>query len=97
MDAAKEKFYDTFLQYAIISSALIALCTGYYTWSFKRMIITYAVGVFFTMLVVVPDWEFFTKRHFSEWIEPMASDEDSRKLQKARFPILKKTTKYAKR
>lgn len=95
--AAKERLENAFLQYAIVASAIAALCTGYFSWSLKRMVLVYVGGVFLAMLVVVPDWDFFTKRHCSEWIEPMASDEESRKLQRARFPILKKTPKYAKR
>lgn len=95
--AAKERLENAFLQYAIVASAITALCTGYFTWSLKRMVLVYVGGVFLAMLVVVPDWDFFTKRPCSEWIEPMASDEESRKLQKDRFPILRKTPKYAKR
>lgn len=91
------KFLDAFLQYGLISSALIALCIGYITGSVKRMVVAHAIGVFLSMVIVVPDWQFFTERHFSEWIEPMAADQESRELQRERFPLLKKTTKYSKR
>lgn len=97
MNQSSQNFQDAFLQYAILGSAIAALCTGYYTWSFKKLLIVYLSGVFLAMLVVVPDWEYFTKRPVGEWIEPMASDEESRNLQRTRFPILKKTAKYAKR
>lgn len=85
-----------FLQYSLIVSALIAGVVGYYTWSFKRMIVTYGVGVFFALLVAVPDWEFF-KRHPWEWCIPMASDPQSAMAQKARFEILNNSPKYAQR
>ncbi|MCO5571853.1 hypothetical protein L7F22_025601 [Adiantum nelumboides] len=97
MEQTSQKFQDTYLQYIIFGSAIAAIFTGFFTWSLKRMFIVYVGGVLLGMLVVIPDWEYFTKRHFTEWIEPMASDEESRKLQRARFPILKKTAKYAKR
>lgn len=93
----KEKFANAVLQYGVVTSAIVALCTGYITWSFKYMVLVYGGAVFLVMLVVVPDWDFFTKRPCSEWIEPMAADEESRKLQKVRFPLLRKTPKYAKR
>eukprot|EP00249_Psilotum_nudum_P005532 c18973_g1_i2 orf=137-511(+) len=96
MGPQNEAFRDVFMQYALITSAVVAVMTGYYMWSFKKMVIAYGVGVFLTMLVVVPDWAYF-KRPPSEWIEPMASDPQSRMLQKARFPLLKKTPKYIQR
>lgn len=85
-----------FLQYSLIVSALIAGVVGYYSWSFKRMIITYGVGVFFALLVAVPDWEFF-KRHPTEWRFPMASDPQSAMAQNARFEILNNSPKYPQR
>eukprot|EP00250_Pteridium_aquilinum_P002325 c12522_g1_i1 orf=408-803(-) len=97
MDQSSQKFQDTFLQYSVLASAAAALCMGAYAWSFKWMLIVYVAGVFLGMLVVVPDWDYFIKRPVRDWIEPMASDEESRKLQKERFLILKKTSKYAKR
>ncbi|KAH7283420.1 hypothetical protein KP509_34G006800 [Ceratopteris richardii] len=97
MEPTSQRTQDKYLQYILFSSAIAAICAGVYTWSLKRMFIVYVGGVLFGMLFVVPDWEYFTSRHFTEWIEPMPADEESRRLQRSRFPILKKTSKYAKR
>ncbi|KAH7439609.1 hypothetical protein KP509_04G068400 [Ceratopteris richardii] len=96
-EPTSQRFQDTHLQYILLASATVAILTGFYTCSLKRMLITYVGAVFLGMLVVIPDWEYFTSRHFTEWIEPMPFDAESRKLQKSLFPTLKKTTKYAKR
>lgn len=97
MGCWNQEFLDRFLQYSIIASAVVALGIGYCTWSLKSVVIVYAIGVCFAMLVVVPDWLYFTKRPLWEWFAPMAADKSSKVLQQARFPILKKTAKYAER
>ncbi|MCO5571591.1 hypothetical protein L7F22_025336 [Adiantum nelumboides] len=86
MEQTSQKFQDTYLQYIIFGSAIAAICTGFFTWSFKRMFIVYVGGVLLGMLVVIPDWEYFTKRHFTEWIEPMASDERAGSCRGQGFP-----------
>uniref|UniRef100_A0A0D6R1T2 Uncharacterized protein n=1 Tax=Araucaria cunninghamii TaxID=56994 RepID=A0A0D6R1T2_ARACU len=87
---------EQLFQYSLIISAVGAALGGYYTSSFKNMIVTYGVGVFCSMMVVIPDWAFF-RRPPSEWCFPMASDKDSALAQKGRFQILNSTPKYAQR
>ncbi|GLJ11879.1 hypothetical protein SUGI_0179140 [Cryptomeria japonica] len=84
------------LQYSLIISALAAVLWGYYTWSFKKMVVTYAMGVLCTLVVIIPDWTFFA-RHPSEWGFPMPSDKQSAIAQKARFHALNHSLKYAQR
>eukprot|EP01018_Ginkgo_biloba_P005034 Gb_13119 [translate_table: standard] len=91
-----QNYLEKFLPYSLIASALIAGVYGYYTWSFKKTVVTYGMGVFLALVVVVPDWAFF-KRHPSEWCIPVASDPQSAAAQKVRFEILNKTPEYAER
>lgn len=95
-DGILQGVLEKFFQYSMILSALAAFIWGYYTWSFKKMIVTYIVGVLCSMLVVIPDWAFF-KRPPSEWGYPMPTDKDSAIAQKARFQILNKTPNSTQR
>ena len=56
-----------------ILGSLLGVLIGYVLGSFQLMAIINAVGLAFTLLLVVPDWPWFS-RHPLEWLPPLKGD-----------------------
>ncbi|KAH9298442.1 hypothetical protein KI387_030124, partial [Taxus chinensis] len=91
-----EALSEQCLQYSLILSAVCAALCGYYTWSFKTMLVTYATCLLCSLLLLIPDWSFFT-RHPSHWGFPMASDKQTAIAHKPTFQFLNNSSNYAQR
>ncbi|RZC87723.1 hypothetical protein C5167_028176 [Papaver somniferum] len=78
---------DAVLRSSLICLGAIIFFIGFYTYSFKKMIVTYIFGLFAIAGIILPDWEFFD-RDFSEWTSPMPADAiDSNSSEPKRFKI----------
>ncbi|MQL80061.1 hypothetical protein Taro_012499 [Colocasia esculenta] len=67
---------ETVLRRSLVCLGAAVCLVGLSTFSFKKMIATYAFGILAICGVVLPDWEFFD-RDFSEWFSPMPADRPS--------------------
>ncbi|XVE95306.1 hypothetical protein REPUB_Repub02eG0085000 [Reevesia pubescens] len=65
---------DAALRPAIVWLAVIIVVVGIFTLSLKKMIITYAFGMFGIAGILLPDWDFFD-RDFSRWCDPVTAEE----------------------
>ncbi|OUZ99348.1 Microsomal signal peptidase 12kDa subunit [Macleaya cordata] len=64
---------DAILRSSLICLGVLVLVIGFYTYSFKKMFVTYVFGLFAIAGALLPDWEFFD-RDFSQWTSPMPAD-----------------------
>lgn len=65
---------DVALRSALVWLAAVVVVVGICTFSFKKMIATYAVGILGISGLLLPDWGHFD-RDFSRWSSPVASHE----------------------
>ncbi|KAA0038711.1 hypothetical protein IC582_007088 [Cucumis melo] len=65
---------DAALNSSLVILALAIVLVGITTYSFKKMAVTYFVGVFAIAGVLLPDWCFFD-RDFSRWTSPVTEEE----------------------
>ncbi|CDP01058.1 unnamed protein product [Coffea canephora] len=65
---------DAVFRSALAWLAAMVLLVGLCTQSFKKMLVTYILGMFAISGVLLPDWEFFDRR-FSQWRTPLTVDE----------------------
>ncbi|XP_019054759.1 PREDICTED: signal peptidase complex-like protein DTM1 isoform X2 [Nelumbo nucifera] len=61
---------DAVLRSSLLYLGIIVLLIGIFTYSFKKMMVTYFFGLFAISGVLLPDWEFFD-RDFSQWFCPV--------------------------
>ncbi|KAJ4793633.1 Signal peptidase complex-like protein DTM1 [Rhynchospora pubera] len=61
---------DEALQRSLVGLAVVMVLVGIATLSFKKVLATYAFGLFAVAGILLPDWEFFD-RDFSQWFTPM--------------------------
>ncbi|CAK9325606.1 unnamed protein product [Citrullus colocynthis] len=65
---------DAALNFSLVFLAAAVVLVGITTYSFKKMAVTYFVGVFAIAGVLLPDWCFFD-RDFSRWTSPVTEEE----------------------
>ncbi|XVF39515.1 hypothetical protein PTKIN_Ptkin01aG0040900 [Pterospermum kingtungense] len=65
---------DAALRSAIVWLAVMIVFVGIFTFSLKKMMITYAFGMVGIAGVLLPDWDFFD-RDFSRWFYPVTAEE----------------------
>ncbi|KAK1314260.1 hypothetical protein QJS10_CPA06g02066 [Acorus calamus] len=65
---------DDALRSSLVSLGAVIVLIGICTFSFKKMFVTYAFGLFAIAGLVLPDWEFFD-RDVSQWFSPMPFDD----------------------
>ncbi|KAM7257861.1 hypothetical protein ACFE04_013602 [Oxalis oulophora] len=53
---------------------MLIVVVGIWTWSLKKMMVTYVVGMLLICGLLLPDWDFFD-RHYSRWCFPITSQE----------------------
>ncbi|KAF3445826.1 hypothetical protein FNV43_RR11697 [Rhamnella rubrinervis] len=70
---------DTALRSALVWLAVVVVVVGICTFSFKKMMATYVVGVLGISGVLLPDWGYFD-RDFSRWTTPVAAHERVSKI-----------------
>ena len=61
---------DGALRSCLVTLGALVLLVGISTFSFKKMIATYAFGLLGIAGLLLPDWEFFD-RDYKEWFSPM--------------------------
>ncbi|KAL9265609.1 Signal peptidase complex-like protein [Drosera capensis] len=62
------------LRTSLVWLAVIILIVGISTYSFKKMMVTYFVGMLGIAGVLLPDWDYFD-RDVSEWCQPITVEE----------------------
>ncbi|KAK6940158.1 Signal peptidase complex subunit 1 [Dillenia turbinata] len=67
---------DATLRSTLVWLAVVVVCVGICTHSFKKMMATYALGMFGIAGFLLPDWDFFD-RPVSRWTYPLSIDEAS--------------------
>ncbi|XP_022766390.1 signal peptidase complex-like protein DTM1 [Durio zibethinus] len=65
---------DAALRSAIVWLAVVIVLVGIFTFSLKKMVITYAFGMVGIAGILLPDWDYFD-RDFSRWCYPFTADE----------------------
>ncbi|XP_057440079.1 signal peptidase complex-like protein DTM1 [Lotus japonicus] len=65
---------DAALRTSLLWLAALILVVGICTNSFKKMMVTYVLGVAGIGGVLLPDWDYFN-RDFSRWPYPVTSEE----------------------
>ncbi|XP_010267769.1 PREDICTED: signal peptidase complex-like protein DTM1 [Nelumbo nucifera] len=65
---------DAVLRSSLLFLGAVVLLVGAFTYSFKKMIVTYFSGLFAIAGLLLPDWEFFD-RDFSQWFYPMTTEQ----------------------
>ncbi|XP_077213170.1 peptidase [Tasmannia lanceolata] len=70
---------DAVLRSCLVSLGAVMVVVGIFTFSFKKMIATYAFGLFAIAGIMLPDWEFFDRK-ISEWFYPMSSDRSGNRI-----------------
>ncbi|KAH7524393.1 signal peptidase complex-like protein DTM1 [Ziziphus jujuba] len=65
---------DVALRSALVWLAAVVVVVGICTFSFKKMIATYIVGILGISGLLLPDWGYFD-RDFSRWTTPVESHE----------------------
>ncbi|KAL9258769.1 Signal peptidase complex-like protein [Drosera capensis] len=58
------------LRTSLVWLAVIILIVGISTYSFKKMMVTYLIGMLGIAGVLLPDWDYFD-RDVSEWCQPI--------------------------
>ncbi|KAG1334610.1 putative signal peptidase complex-like protein DTM1 [Cocos nucifera] len=61
---------DGALQSCLVALAAVVIVVGAWTFSFKKMMATYFLGLLGIAGILLPDWEFFD-RDFSQWFTPL--------------------------
>ena len=64
---------DALLRSSLIWLAAVIVLVGLYTHSFKKMMVTYLMGLFAIAGILLPHWDFFD-RPFSQWLSPFSVD-----------------------
>ncbi|KAF6148730.1 hypothetical protein GIB67_019338 [Kingdonia uniflora] len=67
---------DKVLRHSLVCVGAIVVLIGIYTYSFKKMLVTYVFGLFAVSGILLPDWEYFD-RDVSQWVYPMPADRNS--------------------
>ncbi|TYJ36108.1 hypothetical protein E1A91_A05G285300v1 [Gossypium mustelinum] len=62
------------LRSAIVWLSVIMVLVGLFTFSLKKIMVTYAFGMLGISGILLPDWDFFD-RDFSRWPYPVTADE----------------------
>ncbi|KAJ1386839.1 Microsomal signal peptidase 12kDa subunit [Sesbania bispinosa] len=65
---------DAALRTSLLWLAAIILAVGICTHSFKKMMVTYVLGILGISAVLLPDWDYFN-RDFSRWPYPVTVQE----------------------
>lgn len=65
---------DGALRSAIVWLSVIMVLVGVFTFSLKKIMVTYAFGMLGISGILLPDWDFFD-RDFSRWPYPVTADE----------------------
>ncbi|KAG0492444.1 hypothetical protein HPP92_005842 [Vanilla planifolia] len=76
------------LRFSLVALAGLMVVVAVCTFSFKKVLVTYAYGIIGISGVLLPDWEFFD-RDFSQWFTPMAAPRGSaaNRLPTIRFKL----------
>lgn len=65
---------DAALRSALVWLAVVIAVVGLTTYSFKKMMVTYMVGMLGIAGILLPDWDYFD-RDFSRWTTPVTGEE----------------------
>ncbi|XP_031394764.1 signal peptidase complex-like protein DTM1 isoform X2 [Punica granatum] len=65
---------DTALRSALVWLAVVMAVVGLGTHSFKKMFVTYVLGMLGIVGILLPDWDYFD-RDFSKWTTPVTGEE----------------------
>ncbi|XP_021775268.1 signal peptidase complex-like protein DTM1 [Chenopodium quinoa] len=68
---------DAALRRCLMWLAVVVMVVGFYTHSFKKMMVTYFMGLGGIAGILLPDWEFFD-REISKWTQPVCVDDINR-------------------
>jgi signal peptidase complex subunit 1 len=69
MDWQGQKLAEEIMQWGVLAAAIVAFLCGYFTSSFKVMLVVYGVLILIVLVLVVPDWPFFNKNPL-QWLDP---------------------------
>ncbi|ESQ38871.1 hypothetical protein EUTSA_v10001839mg [Eutrema salsugineum] len=73
------------LRSSMVGLAVVMVFVWLWTQSFKKTVVTYAVGVSLIGGIVLPDWDFFD-RNFSRWSYPVTAEERAAALSRKSQP-----------
>ncbi|XP_057533417.1 signal peptidase complex-like protein DTM1 [Amaranthus tricolor] len=68
---------DAVFRRCLLCLAVVIIVVGYNTLSFKKMLVTYFVGLAAISGVLLPDWDFFDRDPF-QWTYPLTVDQINR-------------------
>ncbi|KAM1014062.1 hypothetical protein ACFX13_044748 [Malus domestica] len=86
---------DAVFRSSLVWLAVIMAVVGIYTQSFKKMILTYVVGVLGIAGLLLPDWGYFD-RDFSRWTSPVSFEERAYEIAQ-RSGLITRFRKYPMR
>lgn len=70
---------DAVFRASLVWLAAVIVVVGVCTQSFKKMMLTYVVGVLGISGLLLPDWGYFD-RDFSRWTSPVSAEERASEL-----------------
>ncbi|KAG5250975.1 signal peptidase complex protein [Salix suchowensis] len=75
---------DAALRTSLVWLAVVMVVVGVWTLSFKKVIVTYALGVLGIAGVLLPDWDYFD-RDYSRWFSPVSEHDMPALAQRSGF------------
>ncbi|KAK3230887.1 hypothetical protein Dsin_002768 [Dipteronia sinensis] len=84
---------DVALRSSLIWLAVIVVIIGMYTHSWKKIMVTYVVGILGIAGLLLPDWDFFD-RSYSRWCYPITTEERAAVLALRRTSLFKRYRIY---
>ncbi|CAK7347142.1 unnamed protein product [Dovyalis caffra] len=75
---------DAALRTLLVWLAAVMVVVGIWTLSFKKVIVTYVVGVLGIAGVILPDWDYFD-RDYSRWFSPVSEQDKLALAQRSGF------------
>ncbi|KAJ6685566.1 SIGNAL PEPTIDASE COMPLEX-LIKE PROTEIN DTM1 [Salix purpurea] len=77
---------DAALRTSLVWLAVVMVVVGVWTLSFKKVIVTYALGVLGIAGVLLPDWDYF-ERDYSRWFSPVSEHDMPALAQRSGFRL----------
>ncbi|KAL5777195.1 hypothetical protein ACOSP7_010121 [Xanthoceras sorbifolium] len=84
---------DAALRSSLLWLAVIMVIVGIYKESWKKMMVTYVVGLLGIAGLLLPDWDFFD-RDFSRWCYPVTFEERAAALALRQTSLFKRYRIY---
>mmetsp|Transcript_36379 Transcript_36379/g.102775 ORF Transcript_36379/g.102775 Transcript_36379/m.102775 type:complete len:89 (+) Transcript_36379:255-521(+) len=75
MDFKGQQLSERLAVFTILLFAVVSFLLGYFSSSFKLMMMVYAAGVAMAFVISVPDWPYFNQ-HPMKWLDPISVEEE---------------------